>query len=93
MPSPQGPGRLTERERKIARRVRQSLHLPASMSEEEVAAELYNTFAWKRERAGLAREELWAALTDAAAPAGTWIVWAGRRLKQRVQALWSRPRE
>ena len=35
---------LSERERKVARRVRRALHLSPSMSEEEVAAELYGTF-------------------------------------------------
>jgi hypothetical protein len=58
-PSPEEENsRLTEREQKIARRVRQSLHLSASMSVDEVARQFRGSVAWRRERLGLAGEEL-----------------------------------
>lgn len=58
-PSPEEKNfRLTEREQKIARRVRQSLHLSASMSVDEVARQFRDSVAWRRERLGLAGEEL-----------------------------------
>lgn len=87
-PPSDAPGRsLSEREREIARRVRRALHLPASMSEEEVANELYDTFAWKRERIGLAREEARRALADATRPA---FMWARERATRLIRSVWRR---
>lgn len=50
---------LPEREREIAERVRESLHLSASMSAEEVAQQFRNSVAWRRERLRLTGDELW----------------------------------
>ncbi|MFP4228102.1 MAG: hypothetical protein ACLFTE_04650 [Salinivenus sp.] len=68
-PPPSGPSRsLTERERTVARRVRRALHLSPTMSEEEVADELYGTFVWRRERMILAGQTLRKGLADGLAP-------------------------
>lgn len=75
MPAPPprpGPSRsLTERERTVARRVRRALHLSPTMSEEEVADELYDTFVWRRERMMLAGKTLRTKLVDGLTPIRT----------------------
>jgi hypothetical protein len=55
---------LNDRERKIARRVREKLHLSPSMTEAEVARELRGSAAWRRERMRLADEEVRDALSS-----------------------------
>lgn len=62
---------LSERERKVARRVRRALHLSPSMSEEEVAAELYGTFVWRRERMMMTSADLRSSLSKACASVWT----------------------
>jgi len=49
----EGARPLTDREEEIARRVRQALHLPSSMSEQEVAQRFRGSVAWRRARLGL----------------------------------------
>ena len=49
---------LPEREQEIAERVRQSLHLSPSMPLDEVADQFRHSAVWRRERMGLAGEEL-----------------------------------
>ena len=60
---------LSERERKVARRVRRALHLSPSMSEEEVAAEFYGSFVWRRERMAMTSAALRASISEAFASA------------------------
>jgi len=56
--SSENTSHLTGREQKIAERVRRSLHLSASMPVDEVADQFRHSVAWRRERMGLAGEEL-----------------------------------
>lgn len=57
-PEDEESSRLTDREQEIARRVRESLHLSASMSVDEVAQQFRDSVAWRRERLSLAGEKL-----------------------------------
>lgn len=59
---------LTDREQEIARRVRQSLHLSPSMSVDDVARQFRDSVAWRRERLGLAGEELRERLSNSIYP-------------------------
>ncbi|MEF8866422.1 MAG: hypothetical protein V5A20_11735, partial [Salinibacter sp.] len=64
----EGARPLTDREEEIARRVRQALHLPSSMSEQEVAQRFRGSVAWRRARLGLTGENLRGWLANAIRP-------------------------
>jgi hypothetical protein len=83
---------MTDRERRIARRVRKTLHLQ-SMTEQEIVRELRGSYAWRRERFRLAREEMGEALWDALQPVRAWGQRQAERGQQRLLALWRRLRK
>lgn len=76
---------LNDRERKIARRVRKTLHLSPSMTEAEVAEELRGSVAWRRERMRLAGEEVRNALSEQLGAAWARGRDAAQRLLRRVR--------
>ncbi|WP_263785101.1 hypothetical protein [Salinibacter grassmerensis] len=85
---PNGPRPLTDREAEIARRVRRSLHLPTTMSEEEVAKQFRDSVAWRRARLMLASEELRRRLGDALGPLASWMRGQAQSLLSRAQRAW-----
>ena len=87
---PNGPRPLTDREAKVARRVRRSLYLPESMSEEEVARQFRDSVAWRRARLMLAGEELRSRLADALGPLASWLRGYAQSVFHRVRGVWRR---
>ncbi|WP_157942183.1 hypothetical protein [Salinibacter altiplanensis] len=87
---PNGRRSLTDREAKVARRVRRSLHLQASMSEQEVAQQFRGSVAWRRARLSLAGEELRGRLADAFGPLASRLRGHVRPFRRRAEGLWNR---
>ncbi len=87
---PNGPRSLTDREAKVARRVRRALYLPESMSEEEVARQFRDSVAWRRARLVLAGEELRGRLVEALGPLASRMRSRTRPLRRRAKQLWTR---
>jgi|GEM_PF-3506172 hypothetical protein len=86
---PNGPRSLTDREAKVARRVRRALYLPESMSEEEVARQFRDSVAWRRARLVLAGEELRGRLTEILSPLASRFKGHARRLVRHGGRLWT----
>ncbi|WP_251952747.1 hypothetical protein [Salinibacter ruber] len=87
---PNGPRSLTDREAKVARRVRRALYLPESMSEEEVARQFRDSVAWRRARLVLAGEELRGRLAEALGPLASRMRGHARSLFRRARGVWGR---
>jgi len=79
---------LSDREKKVARQVRRSLHLSASMSEREVARHFQGSMAWRRARLGLAGEELREGITGTLWPAVSRLQTYMRSLIHRIDEVW-----
>lgn len=84
----EGARPLTDREEEIARRVRQALHLPSSMSEQEVAQRFRGSVAWRRARLGLTGENLRGWLANAIRPVWGRARDSTRPLARSVRRLW-----
>lgn len=81
---------LTDRERDIARRVRRSLHLPSTMTEEAVAQQFRGSVAWRRARMKRTAEELWEGLRIAIRPVQARLRDRMQPLVRRIVLLWKR---